>query len=88
MLYSDSLKFVFLHNPKSAGSSVRKALEPYDDSNGRYWHCTYSYQHARLVDQAHICAAELAEHGLQEKVSNYFTFGADFGDGDQSFRRT
>ncbi|CAB5286595.1 Sulfotransferase family protein [Burkholderia multivorans] len=75
MLYSDSLKFVFLHNPKSAGSSVRKALEPYDDSNGRYWHCTYSYQHARLVDQAHICAAELAEHGLQEKVSNYFTFG-------------
>ena len=75
MVYSDSLKFVFLHNPKSAGTSIRKALEPYDDSNGRYWHCTYSHQHARLVDQAHICASELAEYGLLDKVSSYFTFG-------------
>ncbi|KVO09437.1 hypothetical protein WK05_18000 [Burkholderia ubonensis] len=75
MIYSDSLKFVFLHNPKSAGTSIRKALEPYDDSNGRYWHCAYSDKHARLVDQAHICASELVEHGLLDKVSNYFTFG-------------
>ncbi|MDR8051201.1 sulfotransferase family 2 domain-containing protein [Burkholderia cenocepacia] len=75
MVYSDALKFVFLHNPKSAGTSIRTALEPYDDSNGRYWHCTYSHQHARLVDQAHICASELAEHGLLDKVSSYFTFG-------------
>lgn len=34
MIISDKHRFVFVHIPKCAGTSVRRALAPYDDYNG------------------------------------------------------
>jgi hypothetical protein len=36
MIVSDRHRFIFVHIPKCAGTSVRGALEPYDDSGGRF----------------------------------------------------
>ena len=32
MIICDSRQFVFIHNPKCAGTSVRSALQPYDST--------------------------------------------------------
>ena len=37
MLISHSHKFIFLHNPKVAGSSIREVLTPYVDQPNRNW---------------------------------------------------
>ncbi len=75
MIYSDSQRFVFLHNPKAAGTSVRRALESFDDSGGKYWGLAHVEDGVRLIDRAHICASELHVHELMDRVENYFTFG-------------
>lgn len=36
MIISDRHRFIFVHIPKCAGTSVRGALQPYDDSGGRF----------------------------------------------------
>lgn len=75
MIYSDQLKFVFIHNPKAAGTSVRRTLESVDDSQGIYWRPHYLEEHTQIVDRAHIQATELEQHGLWDKVQQYFVFG-------------
>lgn len=75
MIYSDQLKFVFIHNPKAAGTSVRRTLEAVDDSQGVYWRPHYLEEHTQIVDRAHIQATELEQHGLWDKVQRYFVFG-------------
>lgn len=75
MLYSDDKKFFFIHNPKVAGTSVRKALEEYDSSGGYYWNPEYIKVLNRLTDKAHIPASELFYHRLGDKAPDYFTFG-------------
>ncbi len=75
MLISDSHKFVFLHNPKTAGTSARSALRKYDSTDEKFWRTFDS--RLRLRDMAHMPMAELKCFFPDEfeKVSRYFTFG-------------
>ena len=75
MLYSDTREFLFIHNPKAAGTSIRQVLAPFDDSAGLYWHPFYVDRLSRIVDRAHICANELEDFDLLQKAAKYFTFG-------------
>jgi len=38
MIISDTHRFIFLHNPKCAGTTVRRALSKYDTRNDKFWH--------------------------------------------------
>lgn len=57
MIISHQHRFVFLHNPKAAGTSVREALARLDSYEGRFWGVRYT--RAGLVDLAHMPAATL-----------------------------
>jgi len=75
MIYSDTHKFVFIHNPKVAGTSMRNALSRYDTSDNFHWGPVYSKFLQRTIDKAHIQANELqAFPELQSRISKYFTF--------------
>lgn len=52
MLISHSKKFVFLHVPKTAGTSIRAALEPHADH--KFWHHAFDRFDNRIVDMAHL----------------------------------
>ncbi len=73
MIISHPLKFFFIHNPKAAGSSVRKALLPYNTSEVELWHQRYVPTLDRIVDMSHLCALD-APH-VVEVPSGFFRFG-------------
>lgn len=54
MIISHKHKWVFLHNPKVAGSAIRKALEHFHDDPTIFWHQKYFPQLDRVVDAAHL----------------------------------
>jgi hypothetical protein len=54
MLISYSQKFIFLHNYKVAGSSVKRALAPYSVQNPSAWHNLNSFFGERSVPLARI----------------------------------
>lgn len=53
MIVSDSKSFVFVHNPKAAGTSVRKILDPYRNPGTDYWGFRLYPPIGRIVDIAH-----------------------------------
>lgn len=61
MIISDHHKFAFVHIPKCAGTSVRRALAPFDDRHDRYY-ATGVAPHPRLglLDHHHVPLAVLA----------------------------
>jgi hypothetical protein len=75
MIYSVEKRFLFIHNPKVAGTSVRKALQKYDSSGEKYWRPYYVEKYDRIVDRAHIQASEYEVHSLEEISDRFFTFG-------------
>jgi hypothetical protein len=64
MIISDSRRFVFFHIPKTAGTSVRVALKPYDDGVG--W--------ARGIGKHQTPAEFLAANHDAGDLGDYFTF--------------
>lgn len=77
MIISDSHEFVFLHNPKAAGTSVRQALKKWDTRNNFYWGIVLDQASHWNVDKAHLPLHVLArlfpkDH---ERVHRYFSFG-------------
>jgi hypothetical protein len=75
MLISDLHRFVFLHNPKAAGTSVRSVLEKYDSTAGKFWR--NFDDRVRLRDMAHMPMESVREFFPTEfeKLSLYFVFG-------------
>ena len=59
MIVSHAKKFIFLHNPKAAGTSLRNALEPYHDHPRRFWGVERDRYFGGTVDMAHLRAWEL-----------------------------
>lgn len=59
MIISHKHKFVFIHNPKVAGSAVRKALEHLHDDPQTFWHQGYLPELERVVDLAHLTFNDL-----------------------------
>ncbi len=89
MLISDSNKFIFIHNPKCAGTSIFKALLPYSN-----YICRFSKGQGRTYSQIgyyirlvfgehkilsnfryHISAKELKELLGEERWNAHLTFG-------------
>ncbi len=55
MVISDTKKFIFLHNPKTAGSALRKELiTRYDTRNNFYWGLVRTDAINIRVDKAHM----------------------------------
>lgn len=73
MIISKPLKFWFIHNPKVAGSSVRKCLLRYNTSEIELWHQRYIESLDRIIDMSHMAASD-ARHVL-EVPDDYFRFG-------------
>jgi len=74
MIISDTHKFVFIHIPKCAGTSVRKALLPFDEKtikSGREKHPIFG-----LFDYNHIPLSTLRNFFPEEykKVRTYHSF--------------
>ena len=59
MIVSHAKKFIFLHNPKAAGTSLRNALEPYHDHPNRFWGVMRNGYFGGEIDYAHLRAWEL-----------------------------
>jgi hypothetical protein len=75
MIVSDSHKFIFLHNPKCGGTSIRHALAAFDSSSEAFWRKV----DPRLPrhDLAHMEAAyiEVYYPEVWSKIQRYFVFG-------------
>ncbi len=75
MIISDIDKFIFIHNPKCGGTTVRRSLARFDSRNDYYW--MFLERYGVKVDKAHLPIELLRiyfpnEFSLMEK---YFVFG-------------
>ena len=74
MIVSKKHRFLFIHNPKCAGQSVRQTLQPYHDSEITYWDHEFSPLLARVVDKAHLWAKDI-ELFEELDLNRFFVFG-------------
>lgn len=74
MIISNTNKWVFIHNPKVAGSSVRRLLLPYNESPLELWHQRHVPELQRIVDMSHLSPEEF-DIVTEHKCQNYFKFG-------------
>jgi len=75
MIISESNKFIFIHNPKCAGTTVRNSLEKFDTRDGYYW--LFDEVDDRKIDKAHLALNILHRYAPQdfELLKKYFVFG-------------
>jgi hypothetical protein len=59
MIISHKHKFVLMHNPKTAGTSIRKAIEHLHDDESKNWHQGWEPNLDRVVDLAHLTFHDL-----------------------------
>ncbi|MFW2541576.1 hypothetical protein ACN2XU_02960 [Primorskyibacter sp. 2E107] len=76
MIISHKHRFVFFHNPKAGGTSVRSAMEPFNDIGFGLWHAAPEQTAGKTVDRAHLGVAEFAGFypDLWETVRAYDLF--------------
>src|SRR5579871_2155915 len=60
MIVSHSRRFIFIHNPKAAGTSFRDALKQYHDDAVDFWYRRYSPYFGCEIDYAHMRLWELS----------------------------
>jgi hypothetical protein len=60
VIVSESKGFVFIHNPKCAGTSVRESLKKHDTRDNYFWMGEYCHVLNRHIDKAHIILKNLA----------------------------
>lgn len=75
MIISDDKKFVFVHIPKCAGTSVRSFLQSWDQAEGKFTARIDNHSELGTIDYVHIPLFVLREHfpTEYEKVSRYFS---------------
>lgn len=63
MLVCDKAGFIFIHNPKSAGTAIRAALEEMAcvENRTRFWHQGWDRQEGRVLDLAHLTPGQLED---------------------------
>ena len=76
MIISHRHRFVFLHNPKAGGTSVRKAIEPFNDIGFGFWGVAAEETGGRAIDRAHLGLDEFRRFypDLWERVRRYAMF--------------
>ena len=75
MIISDSEKFIFIHNPKCAGTTVRRSLMKHETRSNRYW--MFADLDGRKIDAAHMplfVFKRFSEHDYK-LLQSYFVFG-------------
>ena len=70
MIISHEHRFVFLHNPKAAGSAIRISLADLHDDPTEFWHQGYLPRLNRVVDLAHLTHHDL-ELQLDSSLRGY-----------------
>jgi len=75
VIISDSNKFIFIHNPKCAGTTIRKSLNDFDTRGNYFW--MHDEIHNLKVDKAHLTLPVLkAKHpNVISDMQDYFVFG-------------
>ena len=75
MLISDTHKFIFIHNPKCAGTTVRKNLMGFDSRSNFYWN--FAEIDGMKIDKAHLTQQIFRRFRPDDYalLENYFTFG-------------
>lgn len=76
MIISDEHKFVFIHIPKCAGTSVRGILEPFDSREGAFTGRVDHHSEFGELDYVHIPLFALRDHFRPEfeAVQRYWSF--------------
>jgi hypothetical protein len=59
VIISHEHKFVFVHNPKVAGTAIHQALEQFHDDPIQFWHQRFFRELDRVVDAAHLTLHDL-----------------------------
>ncbi|WMC09827.1 sulfotransferase family 2 domain-containing protein [Oceanimonas pelagia] len=75
MLINDHDGWVFIHNPKCAGTTVRQSLMQYETRNDYYW--LFDMLDGRQIDKAHLPLALLKRYAPSDfaLLSDYRVFG-------------
>lgn len=60
LIISHAKRFIFIHNPKCAGTAFREEIEAQHDHPRRFWGIEYEAYFQREVDYAHLRLWELA----------------------------
>lgn len=76
MIISDEYKFIFIHIPKCAGTSVRGILEPFDCKAGKFTGRVDHHPKLGELDYVHIPLFSLRDHFRSEfeAVQEYWSF--------------
>lgn len=69
MIISHKHKFVFLHNPKVAGTAIRQVLESLHDDDTNFWHQGFVPELDRVTDLAHLTWREIRR--IRPEVEDY-----------------
>ena len=77
MIVSDSKSFVFVHNPKVAGTSVRLTLNPWRNPGKDFWGWDLYPQAGGLIDLAHMPLDLLIQlhPEIFMRLQSHFAFG-------------
>ncbi|WP_136444007.1 hypothetical protein [Pacificoceanicola onchidii] len=76
MIISHKHQFVFFHNPKAGGTSIRSAIAPFNDIGFGLWHADPAQTKGIEVDRAHLGIDEFAGFypDLWAEVQGYALF--------------
>ncbi|MGD8914417.1 MAG: sulfotransferase family 2 domain-containing protein [Candidatus Thiodiazotropha sp.] len=76
MIINDTHRFVFIHIPKCAGTTVRERLRPYDESLGAFSSRLDRNPELGLIDYVHIPLFILRQHfpTIYEKIRDYDSY--------------
>lgn len=76
MIISDKHRFVFIHIPKCAGTSVRRSLQPFDSRKGTFSDRVDHHTELGELDYVHIPLFALRDHFRPEfnVVQQYWSF--------------
>lgn len=76
MIISDKYRFVFVHIPKCAGTTIRRILQDYDDADGAYTRRVGEHQYLGSLDYVHIPLFSLKKHFQHDfdKIISYWSF--------------
>ena len=75
MIVSESKGFVFVHNPRTGGSALRRVLSEYAADDGVFWDHGWSQRFQHIVDRAHIPLCEINEFCDPDVFRRHLVFG-------------
>lgn len=75
MIINNQRGFMFLHNPKVAGTSIRRQLFAYDDNPHRLAYQEYVPALERVVELFHVCVGDIPAVWPERTFRNFFKFG-------------